>query len=98
MLARSELAERHMSEGQAPPNGKPLQGLKVLEVGQLLAGPFASALLAWYGAEVIKIEPPDGDPIRTWRALYEGQSLWWSALGRNKKCVTVNLRTPGGQE
>jgi crotonobetainyl-CoA:carnitine CoA-transferase CaiB-like acyl-CoA transferase len=87
-----------MTDGQTPPKGKPLQGLKVLEVGQLLAGPFASALLAWYGAEVIKIEPPDGDPIRTWRALYEGQSLWWSALGRNKKCVTINLRTPGGQE
>ncbi|MGO9402648.1 MAG: CaiB/BaiF CoA transferase family protein [Terriglobales bacterium] len=77
---------------------KPLEGLRVLEMGQLLAGPFASVLLAWFGAEVIKIEPPvEGDPLRTWRSLYKGTSLWWYILGRNKKSVTVNLRTPEGQ-
>ena len=77
---------------------KPLEGLRVLEMGQLLAGPFASVLLAWFGAEVIKIEPPgEGDPLRKWRSLYKGTSLWWYTLGRNKKSVTVNLRTAEGQ-
>jgi formyl-CoA transferase len=77
---------------------RPLEGLRVLEMGQLLAGPFAAVLLAWFGAEVIKIEPPgEGDPLRTWRSLYKGTALWWYILGRNKKSVTVNLRTPEGQ-
>jgi succinyl-CoA---D-citramalate CoA-transferase len=81
------------------PREMPLKGLKILEMGQLLAGPFASVLLAWFGAEVIKIEPPGvGDPLRTWRKLHEGTSLWWYILGRNKKCVTLNLRRPKGQE
>ena len=78
---------------------KPLEGLKILDMGQLLAGPFATVLLAWFGAEVIKIEPPGtGDPLRTWRALHNGTALWWSLLGRNKKCVTLNLRSQKGQE
>ncbi|HXN21779.1 MAG TPA: CaiB/BaiF CoA-transferase family protein [Candidatus Dormibacteraeota bacterium] len=78
---------------------KPLEGLKILELGQLLAGPFASVLLAWFGAEVIKVEPPGtGDPLRRWRAMHNGTALWWYILGRNKKCITVNLRTPKGQE
>src|SRR5207244_9445857 len=78
---------------------KPLEGLRVLELGQLLAGPFASLFLAWFGAEVIKVEPPViGDPLRTWRALHNGTALWWYILGRNKKCITLNLRTPKGQE
>src|SRR5438034_59249 len=77
---------------------RPLAGLRVLEMGQLLAGPFASVLLAWFGAEVIKIEPPgSGDPLRRWRKLYQGTALWWYILGRNKKCVTLNLRDPRGQ-
>jgi len=68
-------------------------------MGQLLAGPFASVLLAWFGAEVIKVEPPGvGDPLRTWRALYKGTALWWYILGRNKKCITVDLRVPKGQD
>jgi crotonobetainyl-CoA:carnitine CoA-transferase CaiB-like acyl-CoA transferase len=72
--------------------------LRVLELGQLLAGPFASALLAWFGAEVIKVEPPEGgDPIRTWRQLHKGTALWWSILGRNKYCVTADLRAPEGR-
>ncbi len=78
---------------------RPLEGVRVLEMGQLLAGPFASVLLAWFGAEVIKIEPPGlGDPLRKWRKLHKGTALWWYILGRNKKCVTLNLREPRGQE
>ena len=77
---------------------KPLEGLRVLEMGQLLAGPFATTLLAWFGAEVIKIEPPGiGDPIRKWRGMYRGNSLWWYIMGRNKKCITLDLRKPKGQ-
>jgi crotonobetainyl-CoA:carnitine CoA-transferase CaiB-like acyl-CoA transferase len=77
---------------------RPLDGIRVLELGQLLAGPFATSMLAYYGAEVIKIEPPgNGDPIRTWRVMRDGVSLWWHSLGRNKKCVTVNLRSEKGR-
>ena len=72
----------------------PLTGIKVIEVGQLLAGPFAGTLLAYFGADVIKVEPPKtGDPIRKWRLLDEqGTSFWWYSLGRNKRYVTANLR------
>jgi crotonobetainyl-CoA:carnitine CoA-transferase CaiB-like acyl-CoA transferase len=78
---------------------KPLAGVKVLEMGQLLAGPFATVLLAWFGAEVIKIEPPGtGDPLRSWRTLHKGTSLWWYSLARNKKCITLDLRQKKGQE
>ena len=77
----------------------PLEGIRVLELGQLLAGPFTGCLLGYYGAEVIKVEAPgEGDPIRTWRLLDEGTSLWWRSVARNKKCVTVNLRTEEGRE
>jgi len=80
-------------------NAKPLDGVKVVEMGQLLAGPFAAMLLAWFGAEVIKIEPPGtGDPLRSWRTLYKGTSLWWYSLARNKKCITLDLRNKKGQE
>jgi formyl-CoA transferase len=77
---------------------KPLEGLKVIELGQLIAGPFAGKFFAEFGAEVIKIEPPDGDPLRRWRKLHQGTSLWWYVQNRNKKSVTANLRTPEGQE
>ena len=79
---------------------RPLDGIRVLEVGQLLAGPFAGSLLAYYGAEVIKVEPPgSGDPLRQWRLLDEqGTSYWWRSLGRNKKCVTADLRSEKGRE
>jgi formyl-CoA transferase len=71
----------------------------VLELGQLIAGPFAGKFFAEFGAEVIKIEPPEtGDPLRQWRKLHDGTSLWWYVQGRNKKSVTANLRTPDGQE
>jgi formyl-CoA transferase len=78
---------------------KPLEGVKVLELGQLIAGPFAGKFFGEFGAEVIKIEPPEGgDPLRQWRKLHNGTSLWWYVQGRNKKSVTANLRTPEGQE
>jgi len=77
---------------------RPLDGYRVLEMGQLLAGPFAASMLGYFGAEVIKIEPPGtGDPIRTWRVMKDGVSLWWHSLGRNKKSVTLDLRNPKGR-
>jgi len=78
---------------------RPLDGIRVIEVGQLLAGPFAGTTLAYFGAEVIKVEPPgDGDPIRGWRLLDDsGTAYWWRSLARNKKSVTANLRTQAGR-
>ena len=77
---------------------RPLDGYRVIEMGQLLAGPFAASMLGYFGAEVIKIEPPGtGDPIRTWRVMKDGVSLWWHSLGRNKKSVTLDLRNPKGR-
>ena len=77
----------------------PLAGIKVLELGTLIAGPFCSRMLAEFGAEVIKIESPDGgDPIRQWRVLKDGTSLWWSVQSRNKKSVTLNMKDARGQE
>ncbi len=77
----------------------PLAGLRVLEMGQLLAGPFTGAILGYFGAEVIKVEPPGGDPIRGWRVLDEsGTSFWWRSLGRNKKCLTLDLREERGRD
>ncbi len=77
----------------------PLKGLKVLEMGQLLAGPFCTAILAGFGAEVIKIEKTKtGDPLRVWRKLYKGSSLWWTSLARNKKSITLDVTTSKGQE
>jgi len=78
---------------------RPLEGVRVLEMGTLIAGPFCARVLAEFGAEVIKIESPDGgDPLRTWRKLHQGTSLWWLAQARNKKSVAVNLKTPEGQD
>ena len=78
---------------------KPLSGYRVIELGQLLAGPFAGSLLAYFGAEVIKVEPPGGgDPLRNWRVVKDGTSLWWRSLGRNKKCITLDLKTEKGRE
>lgn len=78
---------------------RPLKGLKVLEMGQLLAGPFCASTLAGFGAEVIKIEKPKtGDPLRVWRKLHKGTSLWWLSMGRNKKSVTLDMTNPKGQE
>ena len=78
--------------------GGPLAGLRVIELGTLIAGPFCARILAEFGAEVIKIEAPDGgDPLRTWRKLHAGTSLWWAVQARTKKSVTVNLKSPAGQ-
>lgn len=77
----------------------PLAGIKVLELGTLIAGPFCSRMLAEFGADVIKIETPDGgDPLRQWRVLKDGTSLWWSVQSRNKKSLTLNLKDARGQE
>jgi formyl-CoA transferase len=77
----------------------PLTGLRVIELGQLIAGPFASKILAEFGADVIKVEPPaGGDPLRGWRLIHEGTSVWWAAHARNKRSITLDLRTPEGQD
>jgi formyl-CoA transferase len=81
-----------------------LHGIKVLELGQLIAGPFAGKTLAEFGADVIKIEPPardgqhGGDPLRRWRLLQNGSSLWWELQSRNKRSVAVDIRDARGQE
>ncbi|NLA88658.1 MAG: CoA transferase [Alcaligenaceae bacterium] len=77
---------------------RPLDGIKVLELGQLIAGPFTTKILGEFGAEIIKIEPPlTGDPLRKWRLLHNGTSVWWASQSRNKKSVTVDLRSDEGQ-
>ena len=77
---------------------KPLDGIRVIELGQLLAGPFTGAILGYFGAEVIKVESPNsGDPIRGWREVRDGTSLWWHSLARNKKSVTIDLKTEQGR-
>ena len=82
----------------APKLSRPLDGIRVIELGQLLAGPFTGALLGYFGAEVIKIEPPKGgDPIRGWREVQDGTSLWWHSLARNKKSLALDLKTDQGR-
>jgi formyl-CoA transferase len=82
----------------APATG-PLAGLKVVELGQLIAGPFAAKTLADFGADVIKIEPPHtGDPLRNWRLLKDGTSVWWQVQSRNKRSVALDLRQPEAQD
>ena len=77
---------------------KPLKGLTVLEMGQLLAGPFCGSMLAGFGSDVIKIEKPKtGDPLRVWRKLHNGSSLWWVSMGRNKRSITLDMTNPKGQ-
>ena len=77
---------------------RPLAGLRVVELGQLLAGPFTGTILGYFGAEVIKVEPPTGDPVRQWREVRDGTSLWYHSLGRNKKSVTLDLKSERGQQ
>jgi formyl-CoA transferase len=87
-----------------PPQRGALDGLRVIELGSLIAGPFATRLMAEFGADVIKIESParegepGGDPLRSWRKLHKGESLWWAAQARNKRCITLNLKHPQGRE
>ena len=88
-----------MSAIASPVGRQALAGLKVLELGQLIAGPFAGKTLGDFGAEVIKIEPPgQGDPLRKWRLLRNGTSVWWQVQSRNKQSVTLDLRVKEGQE
>jgi len=85
-----------MTTDPAPP--RPLAGLRVLEMGALIAGPFCTKLLAEFGADVVKIEPPGhGDPLRKWRFMKDGTSVWWHVQSRSKRSVTVDLRQPDGQ-
>ncbi|MBY0341718.1 MAG: CoA transferase [Rhodocyclaceae bacterium] len=78
---------------------KPLSGIKVIELGTLIAGPFCTRILAEFGAEVVKIETPgEGDPLRSWRKIYEGTSLWWYLQARNKQSLTLNLKQPEAVE
>ncbi|MFT3802047.1 MAG: CaiB/BaiF CoA-transferase family protein [Burkholderiaceae bacterium] len=78
--------------------GGPLDGVRVLELGQLIAGPFCAKTLGDLGADVIKIEPPGtGDPLRKWRMLHEGTSVWWEVQSRNKRSLALDLRDPDGQ-
>ena len=87
-------------EARATDGEGPLAGVRVVELGQLLAGPFTGRLLGDMGAEIIKVEPPgQPDPIREWgKARYQGRSLWWPVQSRNKKCITLNLRAERGQQ
>jgi len=88
--------QKPSSHASVPPSA--LAGLKVLELGQLIAGPFAAKTLADFGAEVIKIEPPgSGDPLRKWRMLKDDTSVWWQVQSRNKRSLALDLRTPEGQ-
>ncbi len=86
-----------------PAGGGPLAGLKVVELGQLIAGPFAGKTLGDFGADVIKVEPPPtatsegGDPLRKWRLLHDGTSVWWQVQSRNKRSVVLDLRTDAGR-
>ena len=83
----------------ATPHPSALCGLKVLELGQLIAGPFAAKTLADFGANVIKIEPPGvGDPLRKWRLLKDGTSVWWQVQSRNKRSLALDLRQPEAQD
>ena len=87
------------ADDSATPTPAALAGLKVLELGQLIAGPFAAKTLADFGAEVIKIEPPGtGDPLRKWRLLKNGTSVWWQVQSSNKRSLALDLRTPEGQD
>ncbi|MES2090850.1 MAG: CoA transferase [Pseudomonadota bacterium] len=93
----------HSSLADAVPP-QALAGIKVIELGQLIAGPFAGKTLADFGAEVIKVEPPSsaegpgGDPLRQWRMLHQGTSVWWQVQSRNKKSVVLDLRTDEGRQ
>jgi formyl-CoA transferase len=87
------------TETSSPLRSGPLSGLKVLELGQLIAGPFAGKTLAHFGADVVKIEAPGaGDPLRKWRLLKDGTSVWWQVQSRSKRSLALDLRTPQGQD
>jgi formyl-CoA transferase len=94
--ASSEGADQGHPPGPGSP--PPLAGVRVLEVGSFIAGPFAGQLLADYGAEVIKVEPPgSGDPMRVWGVCLEGRSLWWPTIARGKRSIAIDLRQAEGR-
>ncbi|KAJ6603223.1 CoA-transferase family III domain-containing protein [Mycena vulgaris] len=99
-LHRPSLSSRGLASIASDPNDLPLAGVRVLELGQLIAGPFAGQLLGQFGAEIIKVEPPGkGDPLRVWRELdVDGCSPWFRSIARNKKSVAIDLRTEKGRE
>jgi formyl-CoA transferase len=87
-----------MNSGTPPSQAGPLAGLKVIELGQLIAGPFAAKTLADFGADVVKVEAPgSGDPLRKWRLLKDGTSVWWQVQSRNKRSLALDLREAEGQ-
>jgi crotonobetainyl-CoA:carnitine CoA-transferase CaiB-like acyl-CoA transferase len=83
-----------MDLGSQLPGHSVLSGLRVLEIGHFVAAPFCTRLLGDLGADVIKVEPVTGDPVRQWGARMNGESLWWSVHGRNKRCITLDLKHP----
>lgn len=86
-------------EDAGKPRKLPLEGIRVIECGHLIAGPFAGTILSYFGAEVIKIEPPTGDQVRDYRELDTTKtSLWWYSLGRNKRSVSVDIKSEKGRE
>ncbi len=88
-----------MSAAPSTQPAGPLTGLKVLELGQLIAGPFAAKTLADFGADVVKIETPGtGDPLRKWRLLKDGTSVWWQVQSRNKRSLALDLKAPAAQD
>ena len=78
-------------------NPGPLAGIRVLELGQLLAGPFTASILGYFGADIIKVEPPEGDQIRRWRIVKDDTALWWYSLGRNKQSIVIDLKSEEGR-
>src|SRR3546814_13997912 len=87
-----------MARSDEAPTG-PLHGVRVLEMGSFIAGPFAGQLLGDYGADVIKVESPgDGDPMRRWGVTRDGDSLWWPAIARNKRSIALHLHDEGGRD
>ncbi len=98
IVARPDLIAFFAMQEDKNPKG-PLAGIKVLELGTLIAGPFCARMLGEFGADVIKIESPQGgDPIRQWRVLKDGNSLWWSVQSRNKKSITLNMKDKRAQD
>ncbi len=93
------MSPENTGNGSGKPDNGPLQGIRVLELGQLIAGPYAGSVLAYFGAEVIKIESPrGGDPLRRWRQMHGENSFWWYSLARNKKSVTLDLNQEEGRQ
>ena len=92
------MTEEQSSAKEQATQPLPLEGVRVLELGSLIAGPYAASILAQFGAEVIKAEPPGtGDPLRRWRKMHKDTSLWWYSQSRNKKSLTLNLKDPDAQ-